>query len=175
MIGSWGAHAVDLWWIGIARVCGPPAPAFNPAACPPWWGRTRGPWPGLAALDFRGEWLVHRGRGDGGSVGLERLCARACKGCVFQRRLCSGRSIGPMSRSESPRTDQRRQAHTSAEAVRFELTGPCEPPVFKTGAIDHSATLPGVVRRAFSLNPARPPDRTRSDALRDGRRPRAWP
>ena len=29
-----------------------------------------------------------------------------------------------------------------AEAVRFELTGPCEPPVFKTGAIDHSATLP---------------------------------
>jgi hypothetical protein len=29
-----------------------------------------------------------------------------------------------------------------AEAVRFELTGPCGPPVFKTGAIDHSATLP---------------------------------
>ncbi len=29
-----------------------------------------------------------------------------------------------------------------AEAVRFELTDPCEPPVFKTGAIDHSATLP---------------------------------
>jgi hypothetical protein len=31
-----------------------------------------------------------------------------------------------------------------AEAVRFELTDPCESPVFKTGAIDHSATLPGV-------------------------------
>ena len=31
---------------------------------------------------------------------------------------------------------------TLAEAVRFELTGPFEPPVFKTGAIDHSATLP---------------------------------
>ncbi len=31
-----------------------------------------------------------------------------------------------------------------AEAVRFELTGPFEPPVFKTGAIDHSATLPAV-------------------------------
>ena len=29
-----------------------------------------------------------------------------------------------------------------AEAVRFELTDPCGPPVFKTGAIDHSATLP---------------------------------
>ena len=29
-----------------------------------------------------------------------------------------------------------------AEAVRFELTDPYESPVFKTGAIDHSATLP---------------------------------
>ena len=29
-----------------------------------------------------------------------------------------------------------------AEAVRFELTDPFGPPVFKTGAIDHSATLP---------------------------------
>ena len=29
-----------------------------------------------------------------------------------------------------------------AEEVRFELTDPCESPVFKTGAIDHSATLP---------------------------------
>ncbi len=29
-----------------------------------------------------------------------------------------------------------------AEAVRFELTNPFGLPVFKTGAIDHSATLP---------------------------------
>jgi hypothetical protein len=29
-----------------------------------------------------------------------------------------------------------------AEAVRFELTNPRGLPVFKTGAIDHSATLP---------------------------------
>ncbi len=29
-----------------------------------------------------------------------------------------------------------------AEAVRFELTKGCPLPVFKTGAIDHSATLP---------------------------------
>jgi hypothetical protein len=29
-----------------------------------------------------------------------------------------------------------------AEAVRFELTNPFRLPVFKTGAIDHSATLP---------------------------------
>ena len=37
-----------------------------------------------------------------------------------------------------------------AEAVRFELTDPFEPPVFKTGAIDHSATLPaGGIVTAF--------------------------
>ena len=29
-----------------------------------------------------------------------------------------------------------------AEEVRFELTDGCPSPVFKTGAIDHSATLP---------------------------------
>ena len=29
-----------------------------------------------------------------------------------------------------------------AEAVRFELTNGCPLQVFKTGAIDHSATLP---------------------------------
>ena len=33
-------------------------------------------------------------------------------------------------------------AREMAEAVRFELTDPFESPVFKTGAIDHSATLP---------------------------------
>ena len=33
-----------------------------------------------------------------------------------------------------------------AEAVRFELTNGCPLPVFKTGAIDHSATPP-VCRR----------------------------
>ena len=32
-----------------------------------------------------------------------------------------------------------------AEAVRFELTNGCPLPVFKTGAIDHSATLPSRV------------------------------
>ena len=31
-----------------------------------------------------------------------------------------------------------------AEAVRFELTIPCGMPVFETGALDHSATLPGL-------------------------------
>ena len=34
-----------------------------------------------------------------------------------------------------------------AEAVRFELTNDCSLPVFKTGAFDHSATLP----QGFSL------------------------
>ena len=33
-----------------------------------------------------------------------------------------------------------------AEAVRFELTDSFPSPVFKTGAIDHSATLPQGVR-----------------------------
>ena len=32
-----------------------------------------------------------------------------------------------------------------AEGVGFEPTGPCGPPVFKTGAIDHSATPPDSV------------------------------
>lgn len=32
-----------------------------------------------------------------------------------------------------------------AEEVRFELTDPCESTVFKTVAIDHSATLPGLL------------------------------
>lgn len=36
-----------------------------------------------------------------------------------------------------------------AEAVRFELTNGCPLPVFKTGAIDHSATLPAVQRQVF--------------------------
>jgi hypothetical protein len=33
-------------------------------------------------------------------------------------------------------------AKALAEKVRFELTDPFESPVFKTGAIDHSATFP---------------------------------
>ncbi len=43
-----------------------------------------------------------------------------------------------------------------AEAVRFELTDPFEPPVFKTGAIDHSATLPagGIVTSFLAQNGA---------------------
>ena len=38
----------------------------------------------------------------------------------------------------------KRAATRLAEAVRFELTNGCPLPVFKTGAIDHSATLPGL-------------------------------
>ena len=38
-----------------------------------------------------------------------------------------------------------------AEAVRFELTNPCGLPVFKTGAIDHSATLPCCVGSSLSI------------------------
>ena len=35
-----------------------------------------------------------------------------------------------------------RNSFLLAEEVRFELTDACASPVFKTGAIDHSATLP---------------------------------
>lgn len=41
-----------------------------------------------------------------------------------------------------------------AEAVRFELTNGCPLPVFKTGAIDHSATLPNAILYRASGNPA---------------------
>ena len=48
-----------------------------------------------------------------------------------------------------------------AEAVRFELTNGCPLPVFKTGAIDHSATLPatafGTVHSTASFEPCRMP------------------
>ena len=40
-----------------------------------------------------------------------------------------------------------------AEAVRFELTNGCPLPVFKTGAIDHSATPPNAI--ALSLQATR--------------------
>lgn len=35
-------------------------------------------------------------------------------------------------------------AEIPAEEVRFELTGPFGPPVFKTGAFNRSATLPNI-------------------------------
>ena len=38
-----------------------------------------------------------------------------------------------------------------AEGVGFEPTDACASPVFKTGAIDHSATLPPSVRRTADL------------------------
>ena len=38
-----------------------------------------------------------------------------------------------------------------AEAVRFELTNGFPLPVFKTGAIDHSATLPDVKKELLLL------------------------
>src|SRR5690606_37086654 len=40
------------------------------------------------------------------------------------------------------RPERRLNARYLAEAVRFELTNGCPLPVFKTGAIDHSATPP---------------------------------
>ena len=42
-------------------------------------------------------------------------------------------------------------AEVLAEAVRFELTDPCESTVFKTVAIDHSATLPSMASIVTAL------------------------
>ena len=58
--------------------------------------------------------------------------------------------------AQSVATDQ------MAEGVGFEPTGPCGPPVFKTGAIDHSTTPPVLCRErdmhglgaGFKQNPA---------------------
>ena len=47
-----------------------------------------------------------------------------------------------MAYRNAKRARRRVISRSLAEAVRFELTDPCESPVFKTGAIDHSATLP---------------------------------
>jgi hypothetical protein len=49
---------------------------------------------------------------------------------------CHDRSIGRRGRDDGP----------LAEAVRFELTDGCPSPVFKTGALNRSATLPGCRR-----------------------------
>jgi hypothetical protein len=40
--------------------------------------------------------------------------------------------------------EQRAERSILEEAVRFELTEPCDPPVFKTGALNRSATLPEI-------------------------------
>lgn len=43
-------------------------------------------------------------------------------------------------------------SETVAEAVRFELTNGCPLLVFKTSAIDHSATLPTTVFKTGAFN-----------------------
>jgi hypothetical protein len=55
----------------------------------------------------------------------------------------------PLERIELPSSDYKTdvlpfnyRGKLLAEAVRFELTDPLEPLVFKTSAIDHSTTLP---------------------------------
>lgn len=64
---------------------------------------------------------------------------------------CTGVGLGPgKSRPHRGDTTKKRPGGRwfvcfLAEAVRFELTDGCPSPVFKTGAIDHSATLPALV------------------------------
>lgn len=52
------------------------------------------------------------------------------------------RISSPLHSASLPRFQQIKIILRLAEAVRFELTNGCPLPVFKTGAIDHSATLP---------------------------------
>ena len=52
--------------------------------------------------------------------------------------------VEAMVEKTKKRPERRLFACFPAEAVRFELTNPCGLPVFKTGAIDHSATLPSL-------------------------------
>ena len=47
--------------------------------------------------------------------------------------------------------DSRHHFTREAEGVRFELTRPFGLPVFKTGAINRSATPPGAIRVAGSV------------------------
>lgn len=46
----------------------------------------------------------------------------------------------------------RHELEALAEVVRFELTEPRGPPVFKTGALSHSATLP--LERVKGIEPS---------------------
>jgi hypothetical protein len=82
------------------------------------------------------------------------MCACAAR---FVSGLCMRRGSGCASacRVSRPRWS------VLAEAVRFELTGPFGPTVFKTVAIDHSATLPC----RFESLAGMPENRRRSDAV----------
>ena len=55
--------------------------------------------------------------------------------------------MGDLAALQQRGVDGRARVQCLAEAVRFELTNGFPLPVFKTGAIDHSATLPGVPAR----------------------------
>ena len=60
----------------------------------------------------------------------------------YNPRKCIFKMMGQLMGSNKKRPEGRINIRYMAEAVRFELTDPFESPVFKTGAIDHSATLP---------------------------------
>ena len=65
-------------------------------------------------------------------------------------------SISPKADVENPAVILRRaqgRAVLLAEAVRFELTEPFDPAVFKTAVIDLSTTLPELVENIFEVSP----------------------
>ena len=63
-------------------------------------------------------------------------------------------SISPKAEIKNPAVICQRaqgRAVLLAEAVRFELTEPFDPAVFKTAVIDHSTTLPRLLERATRI------------------------
>ncbi len=69
---------------------------------------------------------------------------RCCLRSDSRNSLCA--ASGPFFSSANPPSAVRNRELIAAEGVRFELTRPFGPPVFKTGAINRSATPPQALR-----------------------------
>ncbi len=89
---------------------------------------------------------------------------KLCYEIRIKPRALGGRCSTRSGKGKSAVKSTSEKSSTMAEAVRFELTDGCPSPVFKTGAIDHSATPP--CRRdevqilpAQTRRPSPPPER----------------
>ena len=100
----------------------PPIPALIPVGKTAWWGGIkRGAFPKPIGLPLR---LTYSGLTSLSTQQRGRTCGEKC------------------GETHSEPLQTRMGLDTLAEAVRFELTNGFPLPVFKTGAIDHSATPP---------------------------------
>ena len=68
-------------------------------------------------------------------------CVRNTVGSQFRLAVCR-RGEKTEERKDVEGSDHGNYQQLTAEEVRFELTGPFDPAVFKTASIDHSLTLP---------------------------------